>query len=337
MSGGVDSSLSAALLKEKGYTVIGLFMKNWDETGPDGVCQSVKDYEDVLKTSALLDIPCYSVNFVKEYKERVFASFLEELEKGRTPNPDILCNREIKFDLFLEKAIELGADFLATGHYARLDDQKRLLKGLDPNKDQTYFLHAVKQKALEKVLFPIGHLPKDQVRIEAAKRNLPTASKKDSTGICFIGKRDFKPFVLNYLKKCVGEFQTLNGCAVGQHDGAVFYTIGQRRGLGLGGEGDAWYVVNKDSAKNIVFVERGENHPALFKDKLKAHEFTWIFEEPSFPCRCHAKIRYRQVETPCTLTDTGEVLFDEPQRAITPGQSVVFYRGDVCLGGAVIL
>ncbi len=337
MSGGVDSSLSAALLKEEGYKVIGLFMKNWEETGDDGVCQSVKDYEDVLKTCDLLDIPCYSVNFVKEYQERVFASFLEELEKGRTPNPDILCNREIKFDVFLEKAMELGADFLATGHYARLDDQKRLLKGLDPNKDQSYFLHAVKQKTLEKVLFPIGHLPKDQVREEAAKRGLPTAAKKDSTGICFIGKRDFKPFVLNYLKRRPGEFQMLDGSVVGAHDGAIFYTIGQRKGLGLGGEGDAWYVVEKDISKNVVFVERGENHPALFKDKLKAHEFTWIAEPPSTPCKCHAKIRYRQVETPCTLTTDCEVLFDKPQRAITPGQSVVFYKGDVCLGGAVIL
>jgi tRNA-specific 2-thiouridylase len=335
MSGGVDSSLSAALLKEQGYQVIGLFMKNWEETDKTGVCQSVKDYEDVLKTCELLQIPCYTVNFVKEYKERVFAHFLSELEKGRTPNPDILCNREIKFDVFFQKAMELGGDFLATGHYARTHGGK-LLKGLDQKKDQTYFLHAVKTKTLQKVLFPIGHLPKSQVREEAKIRGLPTASKKDSTGICFIGKRDFKPFVLNYLKKDPGNFCLLDGTIIGLHDGAKFYTIGQRKGLGLGGEGEAWYVIDKDIEKNIVFVERGENHPALFKNSLKAEEFTWIDEAPSFPLHCHAKIRYRQVETPCTLFENGEVVFEEPQRAITSGQSIVFYAKDLCLGGAVI-
>lgn len=336
MSGGVDSSLAAALLKEQGYRVIGLFMKNWEETNPEGLCESAKDYEDVLKTSECLAIPCYSVNFVKEYQERVFSHFLSELEKGRTPNPDILCNREIKFDALYKKARELGADFLATGHYAQVD-KGRLLKGVDPNKDQTYFLHAIKKEILEKVLFPIGHLPKHIVREEALKRELPTARKKDSTGICFIGKRDFKPFILNYLKKNPGDFCTLDGQTVGTHDGAIFYTIGQRRGLGLGGEGDAWYVVDKKIEKNIVFVERGENHPALFKEWLKADTFTWIGEAPKMPLKCGAKIRYRQQETPCTLFENGEVLFEEPQRAITSGQSVVFYLENVCLGGAVIL
>ncbi len=337
MSGGVDSSLCAALLKEEGYQVIGLFMKNWEEADASGVCQAAKEYEDVKRTCDLLQIPCYSVNFVQEYQDRVFSSFLENLRKGMTPNPDILCNREIKFDVFLEKAMHLGADFLATGHYARLNEKKQLLKAVDPEKDQTYFLHAVKQNALQKVLFPIGHLAKTQVRALARKFNLPTSEKKDSTGICFIGKRDFKSFVSKYLGYAPGPFQTLGGVTVGSHDGAAFYTIGQRKGLGLGGEGDAWYVVEKDISRNIVFVERGENHPALFASSLNASQFTWIGEAPSqFPYQCSAKIRYRQVEQICTLEEDGRVFFDAPQRAITPGQSIVFYEGDLCLGGALI-
>ncbi len=341
MSGGVDSSLSAALLKEEGYQVIGLFMKNWEETDAQGVCKASHEYEDVLKTCDHLQIPCYSVNFVEEYREKVFASFLQNLKAGLTPNPDILCNREIKFDAFLDKALRLGADFLATGHYARLDEEKRLLKGLDPDKDQSYFLHAVKQHSLKKVLFPVGHLLKKEVRNLARKHNLPTAEKKDSTGICFIGKRDFKPFVSQYLGYKAGDFQTLNGTVVGRHDGAAFYTIGQRKGMGLGGEGEAWFVVGKDISRNIVFVERGENHPALFSSSLTASQFTWISEAPlSFPLRLKAKIRYRQVEQSCTLSSiengVGTVVFDTPQRAITPGQSIVFYEGDLCLGGAII-
>lgn len=342
MSGGVDSSLSAALLKEEGYKVIGLFMKNWEETDANGVCMASREYEDVVRTCDLLQLPCYSVNFVEEYRERVFASFLEDLRKGNTPNPDILCNREIKFDAFLKKAMDLGADFLATGHYARLDAEKRLLKGIDPDKDQTYFLHAVKQKALQKVLFPVGHLPKTEVRNLARKFNLPTAEKKDSTGICFIGKRDFKPFISQYLGYHPGEFQKLTGVVVGQHDGAAFYTIGQRKGLGLGGEGEAWFVIEKDISRNIVFVERGENHPALFHQQLTAAQFTWINSPPpAFPYRCKAKIRYRQEEQSCTLLrieeDKAEVVFDTPQRAITEGQAIVFYDGDICLGGATIV
>lgn len=342
MSGGVDSSLCAALLKEEGYQVIGLFMKNWEEADANGVCTASKEYEDVVKTCDLLQIPSYSVNFVEEYRDRVFTSFLENLRAGITPNPDILCNREIKFDAFLEKAMSLGADFLATGHYARLDNEKRLLKACDPNKDQTYFLHAVKQNALQKVLFPIGHLPKKEVRTLARKFNLPTAEKKDSTGICFIGKRDFKPFVSQFLGYKPGHFQTLDGQIVGRHDGAAFYTIGQRKGLGLGGEGEAWYVVGKDITRNLVFVERGENHPALFASSLIASQFTWISAPPSsFPFQCTAKIRYRQAEQSCTLLGIhdgiGKVAFDSPQRAITPGQSIVFYEGDLCLGGALIL
>ncbi len=334
MSGGVDSSLSAALLKEQGYQVIGLFMKNWEETDSHGVCMASREYEDVVKTCDLLQIPCFSVNFVEEYRDRVFASFLENLRLGNTPNPDILCNREIKFDVFLKKAMDLGADFLATGHYARLDDEKRLLKGVDPNKDQTYFLHAVKD--FQKVLFPIGHLSKKQVREQALKYRLPTAEKKDSTGICFIGKRDFKPFVSQYIGYDAGDFQKLNGEVVGRHDGAAYYTIGQRKGLGLGGEGEPWFVIGKDIVRNIVYVERGENHPALYHNCLTASEFTWIGNAPPMPFRCKAKIRYRQVEQDCVI-DQSKVLFDVPQRAITPGQAIVFYSGDFCLGGATIM
>lgn len=334
MSGGVDSSLSAALLKEQGYQVIGLFMKNWEESDDHGVCKASREYEDVVKTCQLLQIPCYSVNFVEEYKERVFAAFLEDLRQGNTPNPDILCNREIKFDVFLKKAIDLGADFLATGHYARLDSEKRLLKGIDPNKDQTYFLHAV--KSFKKVLFPVGHLTKKEVRELARKFGLPTAEKKDSTGICFIGKRDFKPFVSQYIAYKTGDFQKLNGEIVGRHDGAAYYTIGQRKGLGLGGEGDAWFVIDKDNERNIVYVERGENHPNLYHQRLTASQFTWIGDAPTLPFRCKAKIRYRQLEQDCTI-DQSTIVFDSPQRAITPGQAIVFYDGDICLGGATII
>lgn len=339
MSGGVDSSLTAALLKEQGYKVIGLFMKNWEETDSNGVCKASHEYEDVVRTCELLQIPCYTVNFVEEYRDRVFASFLEDLRKGITPNPDILCNREIKFDVFLKKAMDLGADFLATGHYARLDREHRLLKGSDPDKDQSYFLHAVKQESLKKVLFPVGHLTKKEVRVLARKFGLPTAEKKDSTGICFIGKRDFKTFISQYIAYKPGNFQRLSGVVVGKHDGAAFYTIGQRKGLGLGGEGEAWFVIEKDIARNIVYVERGEDHPALYHSALKATEFTWIPQ--TLPYRCFAKIRYRQVEQPCTImtieNNQAEVVFDSPQRAITPGQSIVFYDEDVCLGGATIL
>lgn len=347
MSGGVDSSVSAALLKEQGYKVIGLFMKNWEELDEAGVCRSAREYEDVVQVCKQLEIPYYSVNFVEEYRERVFASFLADLKAGLTPNPDVLCNREIKFAVFLEKAIELGADFLATGHYCRLDAESRLLKGLDPDKDQSYFLHAVKREAFRKVLFPVGHLPKKEVRSLARKFNLAVSEKKDSTGICFIGKRDFKPFVSQYLGYQPGPFQTLSGQIVGTHDGAAYYTIGQRRGMGLGGEGDAWYVVGKDLPRNLVFVERGADHPSLFTSELTAGSLTWIAEAPSpFPYRCKAKIRYRQQDQDCLLhapvlhapeNGCARVEFLEPQRAVTPGQSIVFYTGDVCLGGGTIL
>jgi tRNA-uridine 2-sulfurtransferase len=341
MSGGVDSSVAAFLLKEQGYKVIGLFMKSWEETNEGGGCKASLEYDDVARVCAELQIPSYTVNLVEEYRQRVFAEFLHDLKMGLTPNPDILCNREIKFDVFLKKAKELGADYLATGHYCRLDKDSRLLKGADPEKDQSYFLHAVKNDAFADVLFPIGHLPKKEVRALARKAGLATSEKKDSTGICFIGKRDFKPFLSQYIGYQEGDFRKLSGEIVGRHDGAAFYTIGQRKGMGLGGEGDAWFVVGKDISQNIVYVERGADHPALFSDTLTASRFTWGLAAPSsYPFRCTAKIRYRQEDKPCTLyapeKGRATVVFDTPQRAITPGQSIVFYDGDLCLGGARI-
>ena len=342
MSGGVDSSLCAALLKEQGYHVIGLFMKNWEEHDEQGVCKSSYEYEDVAKVCSHLDIPYYSVNFVKEYQEQVFKYFLKEYEEGHTPNPDILCNREIKFKVLLERALQLGADFLATGHYCRTNDHYQLLKGLDPGKDQSYFLHAVHSEQLAKVLFPIGHLPKSEVRRLALERNLTTHDKKDSTGICFIGERNFKSFLSQYLAKKPGPFTTLSGQVVGQHDGVAYYTIGQRRGMGIGGAGEAWFVVGKDIAKNIVFVEQGTRHPALFSDTLTATELTWVSgKRPStLPFHCKSKIRYRQPDQECTITKIEDdrifVSFKIPQRAITPRQSIVFYDGEVCLGGGMI-
>lgn len=340
MSGGVDSSVSALLLKEQGYDVIGLFMKNWEENDADGVCQSVKDYEDVMRVCDKIGIPYYSVNFVQEYRDHVFASFVEDLKAGHTPNPDILCNREIKFNVFMKKAFELGGDYLATGHYCRTQDG-RLLKGVDPNKDQSYFLYTITSGKLEKVLFPIGDLPKTEVREIARKANLPTSEKKDSTGICFIGKRDFKPFISRYISYRKGPMISAEGKKVGTHDGVAFYTIGQRKGLGIGGEGDAWFVYAKDVERNILRVAQGENHPALFNDRLKATELSWVKGDiPLLPYRCKAKIRYRQVEQPCTLVKiengTLDVIFDQPQRAVTPRQSIVFYEGDVCIGGGII-
>lgn len=340
MSGGVDSSVSALLLKEQGYRVIGLFMRNWEENDASGRCRATLDYEDVARVSEQIDIPYYSVNFTEEYRASVFEQFLADLRAGLTPNPDVLCNREIKFKVFLQKAKELGADLLATGHYCRTDGRGRLLKGVDPEKDQSYFLHAVSSEALRSVLFPIGHLPKKEVRALARKHNLATSEKKDSTGICFIGKRDFKPFLSQYIGLKPGNFETLNGQVVGKHDGLAFYTIGQRKGMGLGGEGDAWYVIGKDLARNVVWVERGANHPSLFASTLTADQLTWIEEAPLLPLRCTAKIRYRQADQACTLLSLEKgratVSFDTPQRAITPGQSVVFYQGDLCLGGGVI-
>lgn len=339
MSGGVDSSVSALLLKQAGYRVIGLFMKNWEEKDERGVCTSTKDYEDVIKVCETLDIPYYSVNFVKEYWDHVFTHFVEELKLGYTPNPDILCNREIKFKCFFDKALQLGADYLATGHYCQTENGA-LLKGLDPLKDQSYFLYTLKNEILKKVLFPIGHLEKTTVRALARAHGIPTAEKKDSTGICFIGKRDFKPFISQYISYQKGNFETLDGTVVGRHDGTAYYTIGQRKGLGVGGPGEAWFVVAKDVLRNVVVIEQGSDHPALYKQHIEATDITWVGAPPELPLSCTAKIRYRQADQACTITkiegDRLFVSFDEPQRSVTPRQSIVFYQGALCLGGGMI-
>jgi tRNA-uridine 2-sulfurtransferase len=340
MSGGVDSSVTALLLKQQGYRVIGLFMKNWEEEGP---CPAHLDYEDVVSVCTQLQIPHYAVNFSREYWDEVFVKCLHEYRAGYTPNPDVLCNREIKFKLFFKKALALGADFLATGHYCRkifYEGEWVLGRGVDSEKDQSYFLYTLKSSLLDKVLFPLGGMTKKEVRKEAEKAGLATAKKKDSTGICFIGKRDFKEFLSRYIPNQPGNFETLEGEVVGQHDGIAYYTIGQRRGLGLGGAGEAWYVVEKDISRNVIVVERGEHHPALFQNELIASDVSWIGSPPSLPFKCTAKVRYRAPDIPCTLSPYKEgsvrVLFESPQKAITPRQSIVFYQEDLCLGGALI-
>ena len=346
MSGGVDSSVAALLLKQQGYRVIGLFMKNWEETDENGVCTSARDYEDVARVCEKLDIPYYSIEFVQEYWDHVFAEFLRAYQAGYTPNPDILCNREIKFNLFFKKALEMGADFLATGHYCQIaerDGRFRLLKAVDANKDQTYFVYTIQSEILSRVLFPIGHLAKPELRAIAEAHGLATAKKKDSTGICFIGERNFRNFLSQYVPSKQGEIRTLSGERVGTHQGTAYYTLGQRKGLGLGGEGEAWFVVAKDAARNILYVERGVMNPALYADELRAEELSWVAGTapmaPGSSFECTAKARYRQPEQPCSIEWDGEhlrVRFHVPQRALTPGQSVVFYSGDECLGGGVI-
>lgn len=344
MSGGVDSSVCAALLKATGHKVVGLFMKNWEENDEHGVCQASKDFADVQKVCDHLGIDCYSVDFVDEYREQVFSSFLQEYQNGHTPNPDILCNREIKFKVFYDYAMRLGADKLATGHYCQkrlIDGRWHLVEGVDPNKGQAYFLHAIDGAVLEKVLFPLGHLHKSDVRKLAQEFNLPTATKKDSTGICFIGPKNFTQFLSRFITTKPGLFKRLEGEVVGEHQGASFYTLGQRKGLGLGGQGEAWFVVGKDNQHNIVYVERGEFHPALYCQELLAKEESWVVKtELTFPFHCQAKVRYRQQSVDCVVErmtdDTLQVRFKSPMRAVTPRQSVVFYQGDVCLGGAMI-
>ncbi len=350
MSGGVDSSVAAVLLKEQGYEVLGLFMKNWDETDENGDCPAAKDYADVQSVCARLGITCYSIEFIEEYRNHVFAEFLRQYEAGFTPNPDVLCNREIKFDLFLRKAVEFGCDFLATGHSARVRTRAtpasngggiELLRGVDSNKDQTYFLTAVKGEVFDRVLFPIGHLPKSGVREIARKAGLSTSEKKDSTGICFIGERKFKAFLNQYVQAKPGSIRVLDGGIAGTHDGIAFYTLGQRKGLRLGGEGEPWFVVAKDIAKNELVVVRGTDHAALYSHDLVATELNWFAgAPPSSTFACSAKTRYRQSDQECSVTalEGGRVRVDfkSPQRAVTPGQYVVFYSGEVCLGGGVI-
>jgi tRNA-uridine 2-sulfurtransferase len=347
MSGGVDSSVTAALLKEQGHDVVGLFMKNWEESSDGGVCSSAEDFADVVRVCERLDIPYYAVEFVKEYRDNVFRHFLEQYEAGYTPNPDILCNKEIKFDIFLKRAMELGADYLATGHYARVlrsgGDRVALGRGRDTGKDQSYFLHAVKDEALSKVLFPVGELQKSEVRELARRYDLATKDKKDSTGICFIGERDFRDFLSRYVPAKPGAFRLLSGERVGDHVGSAFYTLGQRKGLGLGGQGEPWFVVAKDQDSNTVFVERGVEHPALYSRELWAKDPSWVGAAPRSVdqrFRSTAKLRYRQPDQACEarFLEDGvlHVNFDQEQRAVTPGQFVVFYDGEICLGGAVI-
>ncbi len=344
MSGGVDSSVTAAILQEMGYSVIGLFMKNWEEKDEAGLCTTEADASDVARVCDTLHIPHYTVNFAKEYKEHVFAEFLAQLKRGKTPNPDILCNREIKFKLLLDHALKLGADALATGHYAQnisRDGQHMLLRSVDTGKDQTYFLYTISQYALQRVLFPIGAMQKSEVRSLAKKHGLHTASKKDSTGICFIGERNFRAFLQNYLPYQPGNFETLDGTVVGRHIGVAYYTNGQRRGLGLGGEGEPWFVIDKRIHDNVVVVERGLHHPALYASALIAKEPHWIGgAPPQLPLSCSAKIRYRQQDAPCVVAQAPNgcllVHFETPMRAITPEQAIVFYQGAACLGGATI-
>jgi tRNA-specific 2-thiouridylase len=342
MSGGVDSSVTAYLLKEQGFNVIGMFMKNWEEKDPNGVCMASKEYDDVAKVCEQLGIPHYAINFVQEYWDSVFTHFLNELRLGFTPNPDILCNREIKFKLLLDRALLLGADFLATGHYSQIGTNHTLHRGNDVSKDQSYFLYTLKSETLKKVLFPIGHLPKSEVRKIAVEQGLATATKKDSTGICFIGEKNFKHFLNQYIAFQPGDFENSKGEVIGQHEGIAFYTIGQRKGLDIGGPGAAWFVVGKDVKRNVVIVEQGENHPSLFSDTLIATDLSWVAEQPptALPFQCTAKIRYRQPDQPCIIQKIEEgkalVTFPTAQRAVTPRQSIVFYDGSICLGGGII-
>lgn len=341
MSGGVDSSVSALLLQKQGYEVIGLFMKNWEETDENGICKASKEYEDVIKVCEQLGIKYYSVNFTQEYQTQVFSFFLEEFKKGNTPNPDVLCNKEIKFKVLLDKALELGADYLATGHYCQTENGK-LLKGSDSNKDQSYFLYAVTEQALNRVLFPVGGLEKGEVRKIAKENGLATAEKKDSTGICFIGERNFKNFLSQYMPFKPGNFENLKGEVIGSHDGCAFYTIGQRKGLNIGGPGEAWFVVGKDVARNIVYIEQGAENPALYKSSLQASDLNWVTgKAPPLPFKCKAKIRYRQADQECVIerieNGVAYVSFLMPQRAVTPRQAIVFYDQDICLGGGLII
>lgn len=349
MSGGVDSSVTALLLKEQGYDVVGVFMKNWDDTDENGVCTATEDYKDVALVANKIGIPYYSINFEKEYWNKVFTYFLNEYKKGRTPNPDVMCNKEIKFKAFLEYAMDLGADYVATGHYARIqrdqDGTAHLLRGKDNNKDQTYFLNQLSQDQLAKVMFPLGELEKPEVRRLAEKAALATAKKKDSTGICFIGEKDFKQFLMNYLPAQPGDMRTLDGIAIGKHDGLMYYTIGQRKGLGIGGNGtsnEPWFVIGKDLEKNVLYVGQGYENDHLYATHLEASDFSFTTAK-NYPetFHCTAKFRYRQKDIGVTVHlnedhSAAKIEFDEPARAITPGQALVLYDGEECIGGGLI-
>jgi len=369
LSGGVDSAVSAYLLKQQGHEVIGIFMKNWEDDDDSEYCSSRQDWLDAASVADVIGIDIEHVNFAAEYKDRVFAEFLREYQAGRTPNPDILCNAEIKFKAFLDHAMRLGAEKIATGHYARVrcvaadtgepvgqhmtDDARvryELLKGLDPLKDQSYFLHRLNQAQLAKTMFPVGELPKTEVRRIAAEIGLPNAKKKDSTGICFIGERPFRDFLNRYISQEPGPIKDPSGRTIGEHVGLSFYTLGQRQGLGIGGvkaqgaqkggaEHEPWFVARKDLAKNTLWVVQGHDHPWLLAPSLRAEDVSWAAGEAPTATRIAAKTRYRQSDAPCALAldDTGFTLrFAEPQWAVTPGQSAVLYDGEVCLGGGVI-
>lgn len=342
MSGGVDSAVSALLLKRAGYDVLGVFMKNWEEKDEDGVCTSEGDWRDVQHVCELIDIPYYSVNFAREYWDRVFTLFLDEYKAGRTPNPDVLCNREIKFKAFLDFAMQLGAEKIATGHFVQTNEAGQLIKGIDPNKEQSYFLYMLHSGQLKKAIFPVGGMTKAQVREIAEQAGLPVAVKKDSTGICFIGERNFKRFLAQYLPAQGGNMVTPEGEIVGHHDGLMFYTLGQRRGLGIGGRGDgrSYFVVDKDLKKNELIVAQGEDHELLYSTGACIEQMTWIDTPAQTGVTYGMKTRYRQPDQEGVIAemngDTAIVTFAEKQRAVTPGQSLVIYDGDVCIGGGII-
>ncbi|MFZ6675105.1 tRNA 2-thiouridine(34) synthase MnmA [Undibacterium sp. Xuan67W] len=351
MSGGVDSSVSAWLLKEQGYEVIGLFMKNWEDDDDSEYCSSREDWIDAVSVADVVGVDIEAVNFAAEYKDRVFAEFLREYQAGRTPNPDVLCNAEIKFKAFLDHAMKLGADYIATGHYARVREvngEFQLLKALDASKDQSYFLHRLNQAQLCKTLFPLGEIQKTDVRKIAEQLQLPNAKKKDSTGICFIGERPFREFLNRYLSYQPGDMKTPEGEIVGQHVGLSFYTLGQRKGIGIGGikshqnadgSSDAWYVAKKDIASNTLYVVQGHDHPWLLSSALEAEQNSWITGRVPDQIQLSAKTRYRQADIACALqtqSDSFALHFDVAQWAVTPGQSAVLYAGDVCLGGGII-
>jgi tRNA-specific 2-thiouridylase len=344
MSGGVDSSVAALLAKRAGHEVVGLFMKNWEDDDDDEYCSTRDDLIDAAAAADRIGIDLEAVNFSGEYKERVFAEFLREYAAGRTPNPDVLCNAEIKFRAFLDHAMRLGAEKIATGHYARVREaggRHELLRGLDVSKDQSYFLHRLTQEQLSRVMFPVGELKKPEVRRIALEAGLPNHAKKDSTGICFIGERPFREFLNRYLPKVPGSIVDEKGRTVGEHIGLAFYTIGQRKGIGIGGAGEAWYVADKRVDSNELVVVQGHDHPLLMKKALSASDAAWVAgRPPQAPSTHTAKTRYRQADAPCTLSNAREdelrVEFSAPQWAVTPGQSVVLYDGEVCIGGGVI-
>jgi tRNA-uridine 2-sulfurtransferase len=349
MSGGVDSSVTALLLKQQGFDVVGLFMKNWEDDDSEEYCPSRQDLIDAVSVADRIGIDIEAVNFSKEYKDKVFANFLAEYQAGRTPNPDILCNSEIKFRAFLDHALGLGADLIATGHYARVrevDGLFQLLKAEDGGKDQSYFLYRLNQQQLSRTLFPLGGLYKREVREIARKAGLSTSEKKDSTGICFIGERPFREFLNRYLPKEPGEMRTPEGKTVGRHEGLMYYTLGQRQGLGIGGgregTGEPWFVAGKDMHNNVLIVVQGHDHPLLLSDSLRATDLHWIAgHDPRTHWVYAAKTRYRQPDAPCEIDslDAGlcEIKFAESQWAVTPGQSVVVYESNVCLGGGIIV